>query len=130
VAGGPPPCGESGCTLFHHPALHVQRTGWTGIHGAVYTTFKEDGKKHNMVITRDNSREPEEGRIKQGTGELRSCGPSTFFNVDSFVKHGENVPGWPVLLSILSNKMKLKLKKMLNVLRMFIKMKKNPFRLI
>jgi hypothetical protein len=30
--------------------------------------------------------------IKQGTGDLRVCGPSTFFNVDSFIKYGEDVP--------------------------------------
>jgi hypothetical protein len=59
AAGGLPPCGDSGCTLFHHPALHVQRTGLTGIHGAVYTTLKKDGKKDNMVSITDYSREPE-----------------------------------------------------------------------
>jgi hypothetical protein len=52
----------------------------------------KDGKKHNMVITSDNSREPEEERVKQGTGDLRACGPGTFFNVDSFIKHCENFP--------------------------------------
>jgi hypothetical protein len=31
----------------------------TGIHGAVYTTLKKDGKKDNMVSITDYSREPE-----------------------------------------------------------------------
>jgi hypothetical protein len=69
----------------------VQHTGRTGIHGAVYTTLKKDGKKQNLDPTTDNSRELEEEEIKQGTGKLRACGPSTFLSVDSFIKYGESV---------------------------------------
>jgi hypothetical protein len=89
--GGPPPCGEGGCTQFHHPDLHVQRAGWTGVHGAVYTITKEDGRKYNLVAFDDYSQELEEGEIKQGAGELRACGSSTFSSMDSFVNHGEPV---------------------------------------
>jgi Zn ribbon nucleic-acid-binding protein len=32
-----------------------------------------------------------EEEIKQGTGDLRACGPSTFTSVDSFKNHGEPV---------------------------------------
>jgi hypothetical protein len=52
----------------------------------------EDSEKHNVVITSNNSRELKKESIKQGTGDLRACGPSTFFSVDSFIKHGENFP--------------------------------------
>jgi hypothetical protein len=51
----------------------------------------EDSEEHNLV-TCDNSKEPEEESIKQGTGDLGACGPSTFFNVDSFMKIGEIKP--------------------------------------
>jgi hypothetical protein len=51
----------------------------------------EDSEKHNMATTSNNSGEPEKESIKQGTGDLRACGPSTFFSVDSFIKHSENV---------------------------------------
>jgi flagellar hook protein FlgE len=33
-----------------------------------------------------------EGDIKQGTGDLRACGPCTFRNAGSFIKYGEVVP--------------------------------------
>jgi hypothetical protein len=33
-----------------------------------------------------------EDDFKQGAGELRACGPSTFFIEDSFIKYGEVVP--------------------------------------
>jgi hypothetical protein len=52
----------------------------------------EDSEEHNLVTTCDDSKEPEEESIKQGTGDLRACGPSTFFNVDSFIKIGEIKP--------------------------------------
>jgi hypothetical protein len=52
----------------------------------------EDGEEHNLVTTCNNSKEPEEESFKQGTGDLRACGPSTFFNVDSFIKIGETKP--------------------------------------
>jgi hypothetical protein len=91
AAGGPPPCGESGCTAFHHPALHVQRTGWSSSHGTAYTFVKEDSEEPDVVSISDNSEEPVEEPIKQGAGDMRACGPSTFINVDSFKTNGEVV---------------------------------------
>jgi hypothetical protein len=88
----PSPCGEGGCTQFHHPDLYVQRAGWTGVHGAVFTITKEDSRKYNLLAFDDNSQEPVEEEIKQGTCKLRACGPSTFSNVDSFINHSEPVP--------------------------------------
>jgi hypothetical protein len=44
-----------------------------------------------MTIISDNSKEPEE-EIKQGAGDLRACGPSTFKNVDPFYKNVEIFP--------------------------------------
>jgi hypothetical protein len=70
----------------------VQRAGWAGVHGAVFTITKEDGGEYNLLAFDDFSREPVEGEIKQGTGDLCACGPSTFTSVDSFIKHGEDVP--------------------------------------
>jgi hypothetical protein len=55
ATGGPPPCGESGCTAFHHPALHVQRMGWSGVHGGVYITAKGDNAEDNVEDTSDYS---------------------------------------------------------------------------
>jgi hypothetical protein len=78
AAGGPPPCGEGGCTQFHHPDLHMQQAGWASMHGAVFTIAKEDSKEYNLLAFNDFSREPVGGEIKQGTGDLRACGPSTF----------------------------------------------------
>jgi hypothetical protein len=91
AAGGPPPCGEGGCTQFHHPDLHMQRAGWAGVHGAVFTITKEDGEEYNLLAFDDFSREPVE-EIKKGTGDLRACGPSFFISMDSFINHGEDVP--------------------------------------
>jgi hypothetical protein len=92
AAGGPPPCGEGGCTQFHHPDLHVQHAGWAGVHGAVFTIAKGDDEKLNLLALDNFSRESVEGEIKRGTGNLHACGPSTFLSVDSFIKHGEDVP--------------------------------------
>jgi hypothetical protein len=91
AAGGPPPCGESGCTAFHHPALHMQRTGWSGSHGGVYTITKEDSKEADLDSTSDYSEEPVEDQIKQGAGDMRACGPCTFTSVDYFITNGEVV---------------------------------------
>jgi hypothetical protein len=92
AAGGPPPCGESGCTAFHHPALHVQRTGWSGVHGGVYITAKGDSEEADAVITSDFSEEPVVDLFKQGAGDMRACGLNTFFYVDSSKNHGEVFP--------------------------------------
>jgi hypothetical protein len=92
AAGGPPPCGEGGCTQFHHPDLHVQRAGWAGVHGAVFTMAKEDDEELNLLTLDDFSRESVDGEIKQGTGDLRACGPSTFLSMDSFINYCEDVP--------------------------------------
>jgi hypothetical protein len=91
AAGRPPPCGESGCTAFHHPALHMQRTGWSGSHGVLYTIAKEDSKRPDVDSISDNSEEPVEEPIKQGAGDMRACGPSTFTSVDSFDMNGDIV---------------------------------------
>jgi hypothetical protein len=92
AAGGPPPCGEGGCTQFHHPDLHVQRAGWAGVHGAVFTIAKGDDEELDLLAPDDFSRESVDGEIKQGTGDLHACGPSTFLSVDFFIKYGEAVP--------------------------------------
>jgi hypothetical protein len=83
AAGGPPPCGESGCTAFHHPALHVQRTGRSGVHGGVRIISKEDGEESNVEDTSDCSVESMVEQLKQGAGDMRTCGPSSFIIVDS-----------------------------------------------
>jgi hypothetical protein len=62
------------------------------VHGTVFTITKEDGRKYNLLAFNNNSREPVEEEVKQGTGKLRACGPSTFINVDSFKNHVEPVP--------------------------------------
>jgi hypothetical protein len=81
AAGGPPPCGESGCTAFHHPALHMQRMGWSSSHGVLYTIAKEDSERPDVDSISDNSEESVEEPIKQGAGDMRACGPCTFINV-------------------------------------------------
>jgi hypothetical protein len=62
------------------------------VHGAVFTITKEVSEEYNLLAFDNLSREPVEEEIKQGTGDLRACGPSTFTSVDSFIKFGEPVP--------------------------------------
>jgi hypothetical protein len=79
-------------TAFHHPALHVQRTGWSGGHETVYIITKEDSEKPDVASISNSSEEPMEEQIKQGAGDVRTCGPSTFINVDSYKTNSEVVP--------------------------------------
>jgi hypothetical protein len=45
-----------------------------------------------VVITSDCSGEPVVDFFKQGAGDMRACGPSSFIYVDSFKNHGEVFP--------------------------------------
>jgi hypothetical protein len=51
--GGQSPCGESGCTQYHHPTLHVQRDGWLGIQATRFTFLINTEDNHEDAVQED-----------------------------------------------------------------------------
>jgi hypothetical protein len=111
-ASSPPPCGEDCCPALHLPELHVRRSGWVGIHGAVFTTPRRSMVEQHTVTEEDKEEklnklnkehEPPPEREQQpemvenkdlikDVGDMHVRGPSAYSSGDTFVKTGEVIP--------------------------------------